>query len=130
MKILSLFAAFCFLTHFSAPIVRAETAPLQWSEIETGMILKLVRDLKVDDTLTLHKGSTLAVNQQTPIDGIQVQQMELKLFPCDSSLDQRKIPMTILDETYGFELKQQCQIELYLEFKDFYKASFFEIGQR
>jgi hypothetical protein len=116
------------LSLFLKPIAHAApTPPLKWMDIEPATILKLKGDLKINETLTLAKGSTLAVNEVSPLDSIRVQQINLVLFPCRAPLDETRVEMTILDDTYGFEMQKSCKVSLYLEFKDFNRDSYFEV---
>lgn len=121
---------FCLLFSTTISTAHAEETPsVKWMDIEVSNILKLKTDLKINDAFTLKQGSTFAVNDINPIEEIRVEQINLVLFPCSSPLDETKVDMTILNDTYGFEMAKSCRISLYLEYKDFNRDSWFEVVQ-
>jgi hypothetical protein len=111
-----------FALLFSTPALASP-----WSDLEPGMLVHLNGDLDTGTGVTLPKGSKLAVNDRDFQGPPYVESLSLRLFPCPSDLESKKIPLTLLKDTYGFEMGQGCQIGLYLEVKDYYKESFFEI---
>jgi len=98
-----------------------------WSDLEPGMLVHLTSDLDTGAGVVLQKGSKFAVNLRDFQEPIKVEFLGLRMYPCPTGLEAKKIPLTILKDTYGFEMGQGCQIGLYLEMKDSYQESFFEI---
>jgi hypothetical protein len=101
-----------------------------WSDLEPGTLVKLNRNLDLGNGIVLAQNSRLAVNHREFIGPPHIEILTLRLFPCDDPLASTKIPMQILEDTYGIEMGQGCQISMYLEVRDYYKESYFEIETR
>jgi hypothetical protein len=96
---------------------------LQWVDLEPGLLVTLLDPLRVNPELDFKPGSRFAVNAAEALPGIKVQILRLRHYPCPAPLDEKRIPMTILDSGQGFEMEKGCQVNLYHEFKEFYRPS-------
>ena len=123
VSILSLF----FAQHsFAAP---ATTQFIQWGDMDRGDQFVLKKSLHINQTLTLKAGTTFTAHDMTPLGEVQVEAFEFSFAPCSPSIDSATIDMTILNNLYGFELDSHCSAVFYVEFKDFYRDSYFEKKQ-
>jgi hypothetical protein len=113
-----LFTLLLPLTTRANPVER-----LQWVELEPGTLVTLLDPLRVSTELEINPGSRFAVNAAEPLPGIKVQILRLRLYPCPAPLDEKRIPMTILETGQGFEMEKGCQVNLYHEFNEFYRPS-------
>ncbi len=115
---------------FLASTALASSPPLQWVELEPGILVQLSAPLSVTTSLRFEKGARFAVNHSEPLSSIKVQLLKLRHFPCPDDLAEKRVEMTILDSGQGFEMEKGCQVSLYHEFFEFYRPSFFEREER
>jgi hypothetical protein len=111
---------------FLTSVALASTPPLQWVDLEPGILVKLSAPLAVTPSLQFLKGAKFAVNHSEPLPSIKVQLLKLRHYPCQGELAEKRVEMTILDSGQGFEMNQGCEISLYHEFYEFYRPSLFE----
>jgi hypothetical protein len=104
----------------------ASTQPLQWVDLEPGILVQLSAPLNVTPSLGFEKGAKFAVNHAEPLPSIKVQLLKLRHYPCRGDLAEKRVEMTILDSGQGFEMEKGCEISLYHEFHEFYRPSLFE----
>ncbi|NDF15077.1 hypothetical protein EB061_07110 [bacterium] len=111
-------------------IAPAECAATPWSELEAGTIVKLRQPLLLEEGYRLKKGGALALHQIRFLEPIQVEALSMRYFPCPRSFADKKAALQILEEKYGFEMDLNCEITVFVEFKDFYLDSLFENSSR
>jgi hypothetical protein len=111
---------------FLAGVALASTPPLQWVDLEPGILVKLSAPLTVTPSLQFEKGARFAVNHSEPLPAIKVQLLKLRHYPCQGDLAEKRVEMTILDSGQGFEMEKGCEISLYHEYHEFYRPSLFE----
>jgi hypothetical protein len=104
----------------------ASTTPLNWVDLEPGILVRLTTPLIIDPALRFEKGAKFAINHSEPLPSIKVQILKLRHFPCPLPIAERRVPMTILDSGQGFEMEKGCEVTLYHEFHEFYRPSPFE----
>jgi hypothetical protein len=97
-----------------------------WSEIEKNSVIRLKENLDLTSTLSLPKGSQFAVNDVEFFGPPYLEAISLRLFPCPEPLANQRLDLTILEDSYGFELGWNCKISMFLEVRDFYRESYFE----
>ena len=102
-----------------------EAAP--WSEIENHSTLELKKDLPVTGGIVLPAGGRFLVDDLEILDALNVETASLQMLPCPESIGTKNIDLLILEDRYGFELKAGCKVSLYLEMKDFYQESYFQV---
>ncbi len=102
------------------------TTLLSWGDLEPGQLVHLAQPLRLTPEVVLPVGSRFAVNRVEPLPGIKVQVVSLRNFPCPSDREELRIPMTLLESGQGIEWNKGCQMNLYFEFKEYYRPSLFE----
>jgi hypothetical protein len=121
MKILVL--AF-FVSFVLLPFAKAESI-LNWSELEAQMKVKLVAPLSVLD-FHLPESTRFNVTDSSTLDDLNVQVIDAHFEPCPNEMGSRQMDLQMVDQNYGMELHQGCNVSIYLELKDFYRPSYFE----
>ena len=101
-----------------------------WNELEPGTLVKLNRTLDLGEGIVLTQNSKLAVNHREFMSPPAIETLTLRLYPCTEPLASRKVPMLILEDLYGIEMGQGCQISMYLELRDYFKESYFELDSQ
>ena len=104
----------------------ASTPPLNWVDLEPGILVRLSAPLTVTPDLRFEKGAKFAINHSEPLPSIKVQVLKLRHYPCSGDLAEARVEMMILDSGQGFEMEKGCQVSLYHEYRDFYRPSLFE----
>jgi hypothetical protein len=106
----------------------AFAALLQWASIDAHHSLNLERDLVLEQpngapALTLKKGMQVTAVNQAPLDAILVQYYKMKLSPCSATMKKQTSEMTIVNDMYGIQLAEDCELSIYVEFRDLYTES-------
>lgn len=121
MKHSSLIYALCSLLA-SVPAL----AQTPWSDFEAKDALTLEKELVINSALHFKKGSSFIVHSTETLDPVPVMVFTLQFTGCTSDFPQEPLELILLDEIYGFEWKKNCRANLYVEFKDLGKKSYFQ----
>ena len=111
-------------------ILAALTSPISWQQIELNQNLLSNEPITLNQKVTLPTHSQLKVVELVSLDEIQVLSYKLKMIPCDSTLKNETSEMIILNNDYGFQLEQGCNLNVFVEIKDLSKPSLFSLIAR
>ena len=104
-------------------------ASLFWNDLEAGKNYLLTKPLNLNSSVILSSNQKINLNRINVLEEIQVINFEFKLFPCTAELSKKSAAMVIVD-TVGVELTQGCVLDLYVENKDIFQASFLKADAR
>lgn len=109
-------------------------ANLNWQDLRSDEALVLTQKLPLETadgkSLEIAAGSKVSVTEVLPLDGIDVVDADLKLENCEAELASEMA--IILPEggaeksEVGVQLSKGCELEVFIEVKDFGGISFFE----
>ena len=101
------------------------STPLLWSQLESNTSLALARALDLDADLLLKSGTKVRIESIEGFDSIAVILVRSTFLDCPSELQNREVPLLLVDDQYGVELRKNCDLWSFLETKDINQPSFF-----
>lgn len=110
----------------TTPILLSALAGLiPWQSIELNQKLMLDVPIQLSEQLTLKQNAKLIVTDLMPLDQINVMSFKMKITPCSSTLKTQTSDMVIVKDLYGFQLEKECELNVFLEFRDLQNPSLF-----
>ena len=97
-----------------------------WADLEKDSSYTLSRDLNITSGFKLPKGTNLQYTDVLTLDPTPVLALSFRVSPCTSNLNQGPFSLAMIDNTYGLDYAKNCQVTIYLEWRDYYNESFFE----
>lgn len=130
MKILK---ALSMITSVIAPVSLAyavDTAALTWDDLELGENYSVVKSIPLTDQFTLKTKSALKLLDIISLSPVPVFTFEFQLTKCDAATAKMKSEIVIVDDTYGVELSEGCNVTFYVEYGDYYSDTLLKARAR